>query len=70
MKHNPFKLYDEGEYYCERNRKATKEVKEAWKKFVRDIQELYYRYEDVGLRDTQSRECVVDWVKKHVEDIY
>ena len=63
---NIFKFYT-GEEYDKDNIKATNEVIKEFDNFKIKIREILIKYNRIGATDTQSREEVVNYLKKQIE---
>ena len=63
---NPFKLYEEKED-IEDSKKATDEIINEFNIFRNRIQRILNKYKHIGASDTQSREEIVNYLKKELE---
>ena len=61
---NPFKLYEGKE------NKFSREMRKLWRDFGIDLSELQVKHRKDGANDTESREAVCEWVKKHSGDLF
>ena len=64
---NKFKFYT-GKEFDKDNIKATNEIINEFKIFQKKIQEILNKYKHVGASDTQSREEIVNYFKKKLEE--
>jgi len=63
---NPFKFYT-GKEYDQDNKRATSEVKKEIKAFQERIRGIMDKYHHIGTTDTQSREEIVNFIKKKLD---
>ena len=61
---NPFKFYYEGKEYFNDNLIATRKIKKEIKLFKMKIREILEEYQHIGATDTQSKEEVIEYLKK------